>query len=310
MRTPVNRNPLMEGFDWAAVVTDDRAMGDGQVVAYAERKLEAPRAGPQFTAAGIFRPHLPWYVPQAYFDLHPLDGIELPEVAENDLADLPPTSRRTTFLGGELFDWTVANDKWHEAVQAYLASVSFADAMVGRLIDALDRSGRAENTIIVLWGDHGFHLGEKRRFRKSTLWDESTHVPLIIVAPGVSTAGSRTAQPVSLMDLYPTLAELAGLAVPAHVEGESLVPLIRDPGRVREAPAVITYGLGNHAVRSEQYRYIRYADGTEELYDTRADPNEWVNRADDAELRRIKQRLAAWLPKVNAPDAARGAMSD
>jgi arylsulfatase A-like enzyme len=303
--TPINGNPLMRGFDWSPVVADDRAMGDGQVVAYAERKLEAASSRPQFTAVGIFKPHLPWYVPQAYFDMHPLDEIELPEVIENDLADLPPAGRRSRGMGHELFEWAVESGKWREAVQGYLASVSFADAMVGRLIDALDRSGRAERTIIVLWGDHGFHLGEKQRFRKETLWNESTHVPLIVVAPGVTTAGSRSAQPVSLMDIYPTLAELSGLPVPGHVQGESLVPQLRNPRAKRDAPAVMTYGYGNHAVRSERYRYVRYADGTEELYDEQVDPNEWANRADDPKLARVKRELAAYLPKTNTPDAAR-----
>jgi arylsulfatase A-like enzyme len=303
MRTPVNRNPVMAGFDWSPVVADDRAMGDGQVVAYAQRQLMADIDGPRFVAAGIFRPHLPWYVPQQYFDMHPLDQIQLPAVREDDLADLPPAGRRTSFQAGELHEWVVASGTWPEAVQAYLASISFADAMVGELLDTLDASGRADNTIIVLWGDHGFHLGEKNRWRKMTLWEDVTHVPLIIVAPGLTVPGSRTGAPVSLMDIYPTLAELTGLPVPGHVEGQSLVPLIDDPGAEWDTPAVTTYGFNNHAVRDERYRYIRYADGTEELYDVIADPNEWTNIADQREMRRTKTRLSRWIPAENAPDA-------
>jgi arylsulfatase A-like enzyme len=196
----------------------------------------------------------------------------------------------------------LANDKWKEGVQGYLASISFADARVGELLDALDRSGRADNTIIVLLGDHGFHLGEKGRWRKSTLWERSTHVPLIIVAPGVTTAGSKTRAPVSLMDVYPTF---AGLDVPRHVEGQSLLTLLEDPTAESDRPAVTTYGFNNHAIRSEQFRYIRYADGNEELYDDVADPNEFTNLADDPDYRRIKRDLARWIPRDNAPDLAR-----
>ncbi|MGD8323945.1 MAG: sulfatase [Gammaproteobacteria bacterium] len=305
MNIPRNGNPLMEGFDWAPVLADDRAMGDGQVVAYVSGKLAAEMDGPRFVAAGIFRPHLPWYVPQAWFDLHPLEDIRLPAVIENDLSDVPVAGRRAEFNANRLHDWVLENDKWAEGVQAYLASISFADAMIGKLIDALDRSGRAEDTIIVLWGDHGYHLGEKGRWRKSTLWERATHVPLIIVAPGITDAGSRSMRPVSLMDLYPTLAELAGLAVPEYVEGQSLVPLLRDPDAQWDAPAVTTYGFNNHAVRSERYRYIRYADGNEELYDSIEDPNEWHNLADDRSVRRVKRELARWIPTENAPALAR-----
>jgi len=305
MLRPVNGNPLMEGFDWSAVVADDRAMGDGQVVAYVSGMLEAEIDGPRFLAAGIFRPHLPWYVPQHWFDLHPLDQIRLPSVIENDLADVPVRGRFAEFGANRLHDWVLENDKWAEGVQGYLASISFADAMVGRLIDALDRSDIADNTIIVLWGDHGFHLGEKGRWRKSTLWERSTHVPLIIVAPGVSNPGDRSTRPVSLMDIYPTLAELTGLDVPDYVEGESLVPLLRDPDAKWDKPAVTTYGFNNHAVRSEQYRYIRYSDGTEELYDSIEDPNEWHNLADDAQYRRVKRELARSIPEHNAPSLGR-----
>lgn len=303
-RVPVNGNPLSRGFDWSPVVADDSGIGDGQVVAFAERQLATQRASPKFVAAGIYRPHLPWYVPQKYFDMHPLEDVQLPEVIDNDLSDVPPIARAGSLQSTELHEWVLESGTWHEAVQAYLASISFMDAMVGRLLDALDASGRADDTIIVLWGDHGFHLGEKERWRKMTVWEESTHVPLIIVAPGRTMAGSRSPRPVSLMDIYPTLAELAGLVAPEYLEGQSLVPLIEDPDADWETPALTTHGFNNHAVRSERYRYIRHPDGTEELYDHENDPHEWVNLADERSLRRVKARLAEWLPAVNEPDAA------
>ena len=301
LRYPLNENDVMPLFDWGPVVADDRSMGDGQVVAYISDKLTTDMNEPRFLAAGIFRPHLPWYVPQEYFDLHPLEEIRLPEVIENDLADVPPMGNREIVSSRELHGWVVDSDTWAEGVQGYLASMSFADAMVGRLIDELDRSGRGENTIIILWSDHGFHLGEKSRWRKMTLWERSTHTPLIIVAPGVTQAGSRSDEAVSLMSIYPTLAELAGLDVPAHVSGRSLMPLLSDPDARWDTPALSTFEFNNHTVRSERYRYIRYADGSEELYDMLEDPNEWHNLADDPGLRRVKRELAEWIPTHNAP---------
>ncbi len=296
---PTNQNPGYLGFDWSAVVTDDAAMGDGQVVSWAERQLGASSGDPRFLAVGIYRPHLPWYVPQAYLDMHPLEQIELPTTVESDLDDVPEIAWPAPLNSRETHRWIVEEDLWEEAVQAYLASVSFADAMVGRLIDALDRSGRAGDTIIVLWSDHGFHLGEKQRWRKWTLWEEVTHVPLIVVAPGVTTPGSRTPRPVSLLDVYPTLTELAGISMPEHLEGTSLVPLLRDPDAEWDHAAVTTNAYRDHSVRDDRYRYIRHADRSEELYDLETDPNEWKNLAADPAFAGTKRRLAEWLPEVD-----------
>ena len=302
---PANRNPVAREFDWHGMVAEDSAIGDGQDVGWVIKQLLAETGSPRFIAAGIYRPHLPWYVPQKYFDMHPLESIELPPTKADDLDDVPPIARKSMFKSVEIHDWVVEADTWKQGVQAYLASVSFADAMVGELIDALDASGRADRTIIVLWSDHGFHLGEKGRWRKSTLWARSTHVPFIIVAPGVTTPGSRSRAPVSLMDIYPTLADLAGLDIPRQVEGRSLVPLLEDPDRKWDYPALVTYGYNNHAVVSDRYRYIRYNDGSEELYDDIEDPNEWTNLAGRPELASVKRELARVMPKTNAPDLAR-----
>jgi arylsulfatase A-like enzyme len=299
---PASESPFL-GLDWSPVIADDRALSDGQTIAWIERQLVAETGSPRFVAAGIYRPHEPWYVPPRYFDMHPLASIELPAVRDDDLDDVP-TAAPDEFSGTQIHEWMLAEDKWRQGVQAYLASLSFADAMVGRLLDALDASGRADRTIIVLWGDHGFHLGEKLRWRKSTLWEESTHVPFIVVAPGVTTPGTSSAHAVSLMDIYPTLAELAGLDVPTHVEGRSLVPLLEDPNREWSYPVVTTYGYDNHAVRTDRYRYIRYADGSEELYDHASDPNEWTNLASDPAYDELKAELRDALPAKNAADLA------
>jgi len=171
---------------------------------------------------------------------------------------------------------------------------------VGRLLDALDESGRADNTIIVMMGDHGYQLGEKNQREKETLWEVALQVPLIIVAPGVTTPGSRSDVPVSSMDLYPTLVDLAGLEAPNHLEGgDSLIPLLENPDMEWDRAVLSTWGQNNHSVRGPRYRYTRYADGAEELYDHENDTNEWTNLADDPGLEAVKQRLSAYFPAVN-----------
>ena len=304
---PANDNPLTVRVDWAPIFADDRAMGDGQVVAWSARQLLTDTGGPRFDAVGIYRPHLPWYLPQKYFDLYPLDAVELPPVLENDLDDISEIARMqgtTTGSPMEIHQWALEAGVWKDGVQAYLASISFADAMLGQVLDALEQSGRTDDTIIVMWSDHGFHLGEKARWRKQTLWRESTRIPLIVVAPGITQPGSRSNAPVSLLDLYSTLTELAGLPTPDHVEGLSLLPLLEDPAATLERGGVVTtFGYRNHAVSSERYRYIVYSDGSEELYDLESDPHEWTNRATDPALSAVKAELMDWLPRHNEPDA-------
>lgn len=314
---PANGTPLSVNFDWSSVSTTDMAMGDGQVVTWSIDQIAQDVNSPRFNAVGIYRPHLPWYLPQEYFDMHPLETIELPPVIENDLDDIPAAPLTGVSRGAlapmALHDWIVedtSNQRWREAVRAYLAGISFADAMLGHLLDALERSGRSDDTIIVLWSDHGFHLGEKARWRKETLWRDATHVPLIIVAPGVTTPGSRSDAAVSLIDLYPTLVELAGLEMPAHPEGVSLLPLLRDPDAEWEHAAVSTNRFGNHAVSSDRYRYIRYVDGTEELYDIESDPHEWRNLAGDPDYDDVIAGLAERLPTHNEPVDESAARAD
>jgi arylsulfatase A-like enzyme len=300
---PANGNNWGRSFDWAPLVAEDYALGDGQVTTWVAERILAAGDGPRFNAAGIYRPHQPWYVPESYFEQFPLDQIVLPPHIEGDLEDVPEAARRGAFNSLENHTWVLEEEsRWREGVRAYLASVAYADAMVGRLLDALDSSGRADRTIIVLWGDHGFHLGEKERWQKYTLWGESLHVPFVIVAPDVTRPGTTSSAPVSLMDIYPTLAELAGLEAPAHVEGRSLVPLLADPSLPWDHPTLSTYGFGNHAVVSASHKYIRYTDGSEEFYDLVADPNEWTNLAGDEGLANIQQELASYLPAVEAPN--------
>ena len=193
---------------------------------------------------------------------------------------------------------------YRDFLRSYAACVAFADAQVGRLLDALDESRFAANTIVVLWSDHGFHLGEKDHIEKFALWEKSTHVPLIIAAPHLTTAGVRCEQPVDLSVLYPTLLELCGIDTDDSFDGRSVVPLLNDPNQPWDTPAVMTYMPGNHAVRSNRWRYIRYADGSEELYDHNVDPNEWHNLAASDGSAEVIRRLRQAMPHVEAPPAA------
>jgi len=193
----------------------------------------------------------------------------------------------------------VENDKWKQAIQGYLASITFADAMFGRLLDAIEKSPYKENTIIVFFGDHGWHLGEKEHWRKFALWEEATRVPFIIVAPGITKPGSVCERTVNLMDIYPTLISLCGLPSKDGLEAVDIKPLLMNPKLQWDHPSITTFGYGNHAVRTERWRYIQYSDTTEELYDHDADPYEWKNLSSDPKYRDTKKKLSAWLPEIN-----------
>lgn len=290
-------------FDWGPFDQPDLEMGDGQMVQWAVQLLTEPHEQPFFIAAGVFRPHQPWYVPRKYFDMYPLDEVVLPLAPADDLDDIPEPGRKIAAYRGA--DWTLLADlgKREEAVQAYMASITFADAMVGRIVDALDRSPFADNTIIVLWSDHGWHLGEKQHMHKFTLWEECTRVPLIIVAPGVTQPGQRCAEPVNLVDIYPTLVELCSQASRPGLDGISLVPQLRDPQSQRPRPAMTTYRRNQTALRSRRWRLIQYEDGSQELYDHDNDPNEWTNLAGQPQYAEVIAQLQTYLPREPAPDA-------
>jgi arylsulfatase A-like enzyme len=282
----------------------DAQMPDYHIVNYCLGQLQKKHERPLFLACGLHKPHLAWQVPQKYFDLYPLEQVKLPPVQENDLADVPPAGVRMALRSGDHKKITEAG-KWREAVRAYLATISFCDAMIGRLLDGLDQSPYRDNTIIVLWSDHGWHLGEKQHWRKFALWEEATRSPLLFVVPGLTKAGAVCGRTVDLMSIYPTLCDLCGLQTPAHVQGKSLKSLLAEPNAPWAEPAVTTYLRNNHAIRSERWRYIRYADGAEELYDHDADPHEWTNLSADPRHLEAKRELARWLPTENLPDAGK-----
>ncbi len=285
-------------FDWAALDQPESDWPDYKVASWAADFLSQEHDRPFFLAVGIFRPHVPWFNPKAYVEQYPLDSLILPQVKSNDLDDLGPMGRRLALDRGSRHDKVVEFGEWKPAVQAYLASISFADANVGRVINALDSSAYRDNTIVVFWSDHGYHLGEKNHWHKFTLWNRSTHVPLVVVAPGVTRSGSVCREPVNLLDIYPTLTELCGLDPRSDLDGESLVPLLRNPDAGRSTPSITTHGAGNHSARTKDWTYIRYSTGEEELYDRKADPNEWRNLAGDLKYSAIKKRLAATFPRT------------
>ncbi len=299
--TPMGNHPLM---DWGVFPHRDEDKQDYKVASWAVDQLKnAPRDQPFFLAVGFFLPHVPCYATQHWFDLYPDDDRLLPPVREDDRADVP---RFSWYLHWRLpeprLEWVRANRQWHNLVRSYLACISFVDAQVGRVLDALEAAQLADNTVIVLWSDHGYHLGEKGITGKNTLWERSTRVPLFFAGPGIP-ENLRCRQPVELLDLYPTLIDLCGLTPRDDLEGVSLVPQIQDPLTPRSRPAITSHNSGNHAVRSEHWRFIHYADGAEELYDHRNDPHEWRNLAGDPQHEAVRAAHRRWLPRIDAPPA-------
>jgi len=287
-------------MDWGAFPEKDEECYDYDVATWAVQQLKTPPKSPFFLAVGFRHPHVPCYAPQKWFDLYPEDKLVLPPVKADDRTDLP---RFADYLHWKLpeprLKWLEESKQWKPLVRSYLASISYVDSQVGRVLEALAASGLEKNTVVVLWSDHGWHLGEKGITGKNTLWERSTRVPLIFAGPGITPA-VKCNRPAELLDVYPTLAELAALPANAANEGLSLLPQLKDAKAARERPAITTHNAGNHAVRTEQWRYIRYADDSEELYDVLADPNEWTNIAGDAKLADIKKQLAKWLPAKSA----------
>lgn len=282
--------------DWGAYPEKDELMPDYKVASWVIERLQRDYDQPFFLAGGFYRPHVPWYVPQQWFDLFPLESIATPPYNPNDWLDLPNISRIIHDMPATpSTEWLIENDKWKEVVQAYLACVAFVDHQLGRILDALESSPYNDNTIIVLWSDHGYHLGEKNIVAKMSLWEESSRAPLFIGGPGLN-GGQVTHQPVEMAAIYPTLLEMLGLPANPQVDSVSLLPLLQDPTAKWEHPARTFWGQNNTAVRTQRYRYILYEDGSEELYDHTLDPQEWSNLAGHGVYRELKDHLRGYIP--------------
>lgn len=288
-RTPVERTADYVAAKWAADQLLDRDFGDQ----------------PFFLALGIFRPHLPWIVPQEFYDLYPLEDVVPAPFRRDDLDDIVDPDGNPVFGPTHWFERIDELDLHREANRAYLASMSYADRCLGVVFDALERSGRLRDTIVMIWGDHGWHLGEKLHYGKITLWEESARVPFVVYVPGLTEGGQRTEGVVNLIDMYPTLLELCGLPPNPKNDGRSFVPLLQDPERTWNEPTLTTYHFMNHSVTDGQYRYTWYGGRgeAEELYDMHADPYCYTNLIRRAEYRPVVERLRPYIPTVNIPDA-------
>ena len=300
-RTP--RDPKGESFDWGPFDVPDNDFGDTQITNWAIKQLRAGSTKPLFLAVGYYRPHQPLWAPRRFFDRFVNDPAVLPAVLEDDLDDLGKSARRWAIepVTSGMHKTVRRFQQWRAAVEGYLACVSYVDHEIGRLLAALDESAMAENTLIVLWSDHGWHLGEKQHWGKWTGWERSTRVPLIVVPPRSSqkklaASGQRCDRPVNLIDLYPTLIQFCGLENPPHkLDGQSLVPLLEKPDSTAERSSITMFGKGNASLRTDRWRFIRYADGSEELYDLSRDPREWVNLAGNSAY---SERMAVLRSKI------------
>lgn len=300
-RDATAKNDGVGGIKFSPLGNTDEDMPDYKAVSYGIEVLNREHDKPFFLAVGLVKPHMPFSVPKKWFDMFPLESIELPPHIDGDLDDVPPAGVRMARPDGD-HAVMLKSGRWKEAVQAYLATIAFCDAQVGRLLDALEQSKYRDNTIICLWSDHGWSLGEKEHWRKFALWEEPTRTVFIWKVPGVTPAGVQSPRPVDFMSIYPTLCALTGVEKPQHVEGLDISPLLKNPNASWDTPALTTFHKDNHSFRSERWRYIRYADGSEELYNHVTDPNEWTNVAADPNYADVKSGFANYIPRVNAPE--------
>ncbi len=282
--------------DWGGFPDSREEMGDWTLAGRAAEVLSKPQPKPFFLGCGIVKPHTPWYVPQPYFDLFPPDKITLPDLLPDESVGLPAIAR---IKPKQKKQEATAVARRKEMVAAYLACARYADDCVGRVLDGLMAGPNRDNTIVIICGDNGYQFGEKDHWSKARLWEGSAHIPLVICGPGV--AKGTSIRPVSLLDLYPTLVEFAGLPAKKDIDGTSLVPLLKNPSAAWERPALTTEGFKNHALRTERWRYIRYSDGSEELYDHDNDPLEHKNVAASPEFAQVKADLQKWLPAHDEP---------
>jgi arylsulfatase A-like enzyme len=291
--TPNGNNPWV---DWGVFDHSDNQKGDWQVADWAEKTLgEMPTNKPFFLAVGFFLPHVPIHVSPKWWNLYPDESLVMPEIPADDLQDCSPFSRYLHWrLPEPDLDWLVRNQQHRNLVRAYLAGTTFMDSQLQRVLDALQKSPFADNTIVVVWSDHGWHLGEKQMTGKTTLWERSTRVPLIFAGSGIKPGVCD--EPVELLDMYPTLVELAGFEPPGSLEGTSVKPQLDNPAAARTRPAITVHNPENFAVRDRQYRLIRYADSSEELYDLQEDPKEFVNQIKNPALSSVRDRLREVIP--------------
>ena len=289
--------PTHEGYSqkWGMLDVPKEEMEDWKRASWAVEQMEQGQPEPFFLACGFHLPHVDWHCPRPYFEKFPLDKISLPPIKLDDYDDIPGKN-----VNGATFQKGIDSGEAIKAVQGYLACINFVDECVGRLIDALDASPYKDNTVIVLWSDHGMHVGEKLRYGKFALWEESAHNLLLFAAPSVGIKPGRCDEAVNLIDIYPTLIDLCGLTKREGLDGISLMPQLKNPSTPKSTPSITSNAKECNSVRTKRWRYIRYADGSEELYDHDNDPNEWTNLANNPEYASVIANLKNFIPKEQA----------
>ena len=290
-------------FCWGPSLRKKEETRDFKTAQWAAEELSKPREKPFFMAVGLSKPHLPFVVPQEFFDLYDPATFKAPQIKEDDLDDILVNGKRPKHKPTNDYLWLKQNNLIDECALAYAASCSYADSCLGVIFDALEKSPHKSNTIVVVWGDHGWHLGEKLRYRKTTGWFESTRVPLVFRLPdNIGDKGQTCDRPVNLIDLYPTLVELCGLPAKSELDGRSFKPLLLDP-KLAWQPTLTVFGKGNASINGERYHYLKYTDGVEEFYDRTSDPMEWENLITKLtpQQRIEKERLEKLVPAKMTP---------
>ena len=268
---------------------------DFAVADWARKQLQRDFDKPFFMSVGFIKPHLPWFVPKEFFDMYDINKIDDLIIKEDDLADITNAQGKQKFKATAEYKWIKKHNLSKEATRAYLANVSYVDKCLGIVMDALEKSGHADNTIIVIWGDHGWHLGEKQRYLKNTLWSEAVKPPFFVKLPGMKKT-IISDKPVSLLDLYPTLISLANLPKKDNLDGHDFSKLLKNPSSNWEYPG-ITVSADGTSVLTEKLHYIQYLSGEEELYDIVNDPHEWNNLIKDSSYQKEIKELKKWIPK-------------
>ena len=310
--SPYNKGTEITGglfLEWGAL-PDDREdeMADTQRIDWAVERLKEVHEQPFFLGVGLYAPHYPNYCPEKYFDLYRQDDLKRPQIKPDDLEDLPPKIRKIKEARSRIHQKLEDLNAVEDAIHGYLACMSYADAMMGRVLDALEASPYADNTLVVLWSDHGFHHGQKGDWGKHTLWERTSNVPLIVAGPEVA-KGSQCGATVSLIDLYPTLVDMCRLPQPFQkLEGVSLRSHLENPTEAPDRNVFLPHmNRGEYAIMNREWRYICYGEDGEELYDVQNDPNEWTNLAAESQSqstmelmrRSAPQTFAVEEPKLN-----------
>ena len=298
-------------FDFAPLPVETEQTGDYSSVQWISEQLKKKHDKPFFLAAGLYRPHLPWYVPQKYFDKFPLEDIQLPESMAGDLDDVPVLGQKVARNG--YHERVLESDNWKKAVQGYLASINYADELVGKLLSDLAQSEYADNTIVVIFSDHGWQLGEKEHWRKFGLWEDVLNTVLMVKVPkGIpglpegNYAGGVSDRNVSLVDIFPTLTELIGKEPKPGLSGHSLVPLLQQPDAEWAYPVVSSMDDNKFSVMLDNWHLIQYESSADEanqfeLYNLTDDPKAWTNLASDAQCQSKIEPMASFIPSERKP---------